>query len=250
MTSSLGNGSTFRFEIPVGRGEAGVALKTSPARRVVAIQAGQEAPKVLVVDDHPDNRDWLMKLLRSIGFSVRGADNGEAAIQRWEEWSPQLILMDVHMPVMDGIEATRRIKSDPRGKQTSIVALTASAMDQDRRIAAESGADDFLAKPCLEGELLEKLRTLLGVVFDYEEMSQSGDRSLAGGESLSTERLAQLPRELIQEIRKATSRGNKKLLDELILKVPEPESAGALQRLADKYDYDALARLLEEAWRP
>lgn len=152
------------------------------------------------------------------------------------------------MPVMDGIEATRTIKSDPRGKQTSIVALTASAMDQDRRIAVESGADDFLAKPCLEGELLEKVRTLLGVVFDYEEMSQSGDQSPAGGEAPSSERLAQVPRELIQEIRKATSRGNKKLLDELILKVPEPESAAALQRLADKYDYDALTRLLEEAW--
>ena len=74
-----------------------------------------------------------MKLLPSIGFSVRGADNGEAAIRNWEEWNPQLILMDVHMPVMDGLEATRRIKADPRGKETAIVVLTASAMDNDRR---------------------------------------------------------------------------------------------------------------------
>jgi CheY-like chemotaxis protein len=160
-----------------------------------------------------------------------------------------LILMDVHMPVMDGIEATRRIKSDPLGKQTSIVALTASAMDEDRRIVAESGADDFLAKPFREEELMEKMRTLLGVKFDSEEMSEAGDQSLAGEAALSAERLAQLPRELIHEIRKATSRGNKKLLDELILKVKEPESAAALKRLADKYDYDALTRVLEEAWR-
>jgi len=249
VTSSPGNGSTFQFEIPVRRGEAGVALRNSPVRRVVALHAGQEAPKVLVVDDHPDNRDWLMKLLSSVGFTVRSADNGQAALQSWSDWSPRLILMDVHMPVMDGIEATRRIKSDPLGKQTSIVALTASAMDEDRRIVAESGADDFLAKPFREEELMEKMRTLLGVKFDYEEMSEAGDQSLAGEAALSAERLAQLPRELIHEIRKATSRGNKKLLDELILKVKEPESAAALKRLADKYDYDALTRVLEEAWR-
>jgi PAS domain S-box-containing protein len=249
FTSSLGSGSVFRFEIPIGRGEAGVALRRSPVRRVVAIHAGQEAPKILVVDDHPDNRDWLMKLLRSIGFTVRSADNGQTAIQSWLEWSPRMILMDVHMPVMDGIEATRRIKSDPRGKQTSIVALTASAMNEDRRIVAESGADDFLAKPCREDELMEKIHTLLGITFDYEETSEAGDQPLPGRAELSAERLGQLPRELIQEIRKATSRGNKRLLDELILQVTERDLAAALQGLADKYEYDILARLMEEACR-
>jgi PAS domain S-box-containing protein len=249
MTSSLGSGSVFQFEIPIGRGEAGVALKRSPSRRVMAIQTGQVAPKVLVVDDHPDNRDWLMKLLTSIGFSVRSAENGEAAIQSWAEWKPRLILMDVHMPVMGGLEATRRIKSDPSGKQTKIVALTASAMDDDRRVAAESGADDFLAKPCREDELMEKMRTLLAISFDYEETSEGEDQSSARDAGFTADRLARLPRELIQEIRQATSRGNKKLLDELIRKVKEPQSAALLQRLADKYDYDALTRLLEEACR-
>ena len=81
VTSNPGNGSVFRFEIPIERGDAGVALKRTAPRRVIAIRAGQEAPKILVVDDHLENRDWLMKLLTSIGFSVRGADNGEAAIR-------------------------------------------------------------------------------------------------------------------------------------------------------------------------
>ena len=253
VTSKPGKGSVFRFEIPIGRGQAGVALKRVAPRRVIAIRAGQEAPKILVADDHLENRDWLMKLLTSVGFSVRCAENGETAIRLWEEWNPLLILMDVHMPVMDGLEATRRIKADPRGKETLIVALTASAMDGDRRAVAQSGADGFVAKPCHEDELLEKMRTLLSIAYDYEETSEAKEQSVAGGPTLNSDGLRLLPRELIEKIRTATLIGNKKLLDQLILKVHEAgdtESAHALQKLADRYEYEALTRFLEEACRP
>jgi CheY-like chemotaxis protein len=193
-----------------------------------------------------------VKLLGSIGFSVLSADNGEAAIRAWEQWSPQLILMDVHMPIMDGLEATRRIKADPRGIATIIIVLTASAMEADRRAVAQSGADDFVAKPCNEGELLECMRTHLGIVYDYEEMSEAEGQHVVGVSALKSDSLRHIPRELIGEIRNATMAGNKKLLDKLILKVPEngdTESANALQELADRYEYDALTRLLEEACR-
>jgi CheY-like chemotaxis protein len=183
---------------------------------------------------------------------VRGADNGEAAIRNWEEWNPQLILMDVHMPVMDGLEATRRIKANARGKDTAIVVLTASALDEDRRTVSQSGADDFQAKPCREDELLEKIRVLLNVAYDYEEISGTEGQPLAGLAALSADRLRHLPPELIEELHNATLSGNKRGLNKLILKVREtedPGSAHALQELADKYEYDALARLLEEACR-
>jgi CheY-like chemotaxis protein len=252
VTSSPGQGSIFRFEIPIGRGNAGVALKRTVPRRVAAMRIAQEVPKILVVDDQFENRDWLMKLLTSIGFSVRGAENGEAAIRSWEEWNPGLILMDVHMPVLDGLEATRRIKADPRGKETAIVVLTASAMDEDRRTVSQSGADDFLSKPCREEELLEKLSALLGIAYDYEEIEGAEGQSLAGANVLSAERLGKLPPELVKDLHSATLSGTKRLMDELILQVRgagDAESAQGLQELADKYDYDALTRLLEEACR-
>jgi CheY-like chemotaxis protein len=252
VTSSPGKGSIFQFKIPIERGDAAVAVRRSTPRRVIGIRAGAEVPRILVVDDELQNRDWVMKLLTSIGFSVRGAENGEAAVRNWEEWNPRLILMDVHMPVMDGLEATRRIKADPRGKETVIIALTASAMDDDRRAALRSGADDFLTKPCREQELLDKMKpAFLNIAYDYEEMSENEGQPFAGTvPPLSAERLGQLPRALIEEIRNATFSGNKMLLDKLILKVRETEDAGAadaLRELADKYDYDALTRLLEEA---
>jgi CheY-like chemotaxis protein len=252
VTSSPGAGSIFRLEIPLERGDAGIAVTRSDSRRVQGICAGPEVPRILVVEDHLENRNWLMKLLGSIGFSVRVADNGEAAIRNWEEWNPHLILMDVQMPVMDGLEATRRIKADPRGRETVIIALTANVTDEDRLAVSQSGADDFLAKPCHEDELLEKMRILLRIAYDYEETSEAEDQPVADVAALSAERLGQLPRELVEELRDAILSGDKKLLDKLILKVPETgnsESAHALQELADGYEYDALTRLLEEACR-
>jgi CheY-like chemotaxis protein/anti-sigma regulatory factor (Ser/Thr protein kinase) len=248
VSSSPGKGSIFSFEIPIERGDAAVAIRRTASRRVVRIRTGTEAPKILVVDDQFENRDWLMKLLTAIGFSVRDADNGEAAVRNWAEWSPRLILMDVHMPVMDGIEATQRIKADPRGKETVIVTLTASALDEDRRAAIRGGADDFLAKPCREDELLEKLCRLLNVAYDYEEVN--GDEPAVGASALTADRLKQLPRELLEGIRDATMAGNKGLLGKLIDKVRETgdaESARALQEFADNYEYDALTQLLEES---
>jgi PAS domain S-box-containing protein len=250
VISTPGVGSVFQFEIPIEPGDAGVGARQSALRRVIAIRTGQEAPKILVVDDHRENRDWLMKLLTSIGYSVREAENGAAGIRTWEEWNPRLILMDLHMPVMGGLEATRRIKADSRGKETIVVALTASAMDNDRRTVAQSGADDFLPKPCREDELLEKMRTLLKIVYDYEEVSDAEGQPPGGLGAVNVEKLRQLPRELIEELRNATLKGNKRLLDRLIVKVRETEdsvSAQALKELADRYEYDDLTRLLEGA---
>jgi PAS domain S-box-containing protein len=252
VTSSPGQGSIFRFDIPVERGDAGVAVKRSAPRRVVSMRAGTSIPRILVVDDQFTNRDWLMKLLTSIGFSVRGADNGEAAIRNWEEWNPQLLLMDVHMPIMDGLEATRRIKANPGGKDTKIVVLTASAMDDDRTAVYQTGADDFLGKPCREDELLEKIRVLLNVAYDYEETSGAECQAPADAATPTAEKLGQLPLALVEELRNATLSGNMRRLNELILQVRDTEDAGsahALQELADKYEYDALTHLLEEACR-
>jgi len=250
VTSNPGSGSIFRFEIPVGRGDSGVVIRRSAPRRVASLRAGTKSPRILVADDQLENRDWLMKLLTVVGFSVQSANDGEAAVRSWQEWNPQLILMDVHMPVMDGLEATRRIKGEPHGKDTAIVVLTASAMDEDRKTASQSGADDFLAKPCREDELLEKMGDLLDIAYDYEEAHGAENQAVAGVAVLKAASLGQLPLELVDELRNATLTGNKQLLDSLIRKVVtagDTETSDALQELADKYEYDTLTRLLEEA---
>jgi PAS domain S-box-containing protein len=247
-----GGGSIFVFEIPIKRSESGVVLKRGAHACVIGLRPGQEIPRILVVDDHFENQNWLVKLLSAVGFSVRGANDGEEGVRIWREWNPSLILMDVHMPVMDGLEATRRIKADPRGGETSIVILTASALDEERRMARQSGADYFLSKPCREDELFESIRVLLNAVFDYEETNHCDEPERAPAKSV--EGLGQLPRELLEKLRDATRSGNKKLLKQLIVQVRDTagdaRSALALEKLTDKYEYDVLTRLLEEACRP
>ena len=249
VTSRLGEGSSFRLEVPVERGDGAVAVRLTAPRRVAGIQAGTQAPAVLVVDDQHENRDWLMKLLESIGFAVRGAADGEAALREWEAWRPQVVLMDVHMPVMNGLEAARRIKSDPRGKDTAVIVLTASALDDDRRSVSECGADGFLSKPCRESELLEKIGRLSGVAYDYvapeDEAYAPGNRM-----ALAADCLQRMPADLVLQLREATLEGNKRRLDQLLrhVKAREPgRAAQELQNLADKYEYDVLTRLVEEA---
>jgi PAS domain S-box-containing protein len=253
VSSALGKGSVFLFEVPVERGNAGVAARRIPSRRVIGLASRMPGPKILIVDDQISNRDWLEKLLTAIGFAVRSADDGEAAIRSWEEWEPQLILMDVHMPVMDGLEATRRIKANPRGKETVIVALTASAMDADREAVSRSGANDFLSKPCHEDELLKKIGDHLKIEYEYEEKSMHHEESLlADGEAASAEKLGLLPLEMLNKLLNATLGGDKRGLDRLIIEIGDTVDAGAaevLQALANNYDYDALTRLLNAADR-
>jgi len=154
------------------------------------------------------------------------------------------------MPVMDGLEAIRRIREEPGGGDTRIVVLTASAMEHDRARASESGADEFVAKPCREREILEKMGELLKIEYEYEEIHEAGTPS--AGEGVRAEQLRLLPVQLIEELRTATSKGQRKRLGELIVDAGATVDAGtahALQGLADHYEYDILTRLLEEACR-
>jgi two-component system, sensor histidine kinase and response regulator len=253
VTSHPGKGSIFRMEIPIGTGDFQVAKISSANRQIKGIRPGHDTPpRLLVVDDHFENRDWLVKFLAMVGFQVQSAENGEEAVGTWNKWNPQLILMDVHMPIMGGLEATRRIKAMPGGGDTVIIALTASAMEDERQIAIESGIDDFLGKPFNQNELLDKVKGYLNIEYDYFETNENERKPSAGMSVLSPESLGQLPAELIGDLRLATLKGNKRIIEGLILQVHaagHPESARALQELADNYDYTALAGSLEAACR-
>ena len=186
-----------------------------------------------------------------MGFQVQEAQNGRDAIMMWDQRRPHVILMDVQMPVLDGLEATRRIRTCPDGSATVIIALTASAMEGDRRLALQSGFSDFLSKPVRENELLALLQMRLGLAYRYAETAPASNDASHGDPGLVSNppALKELPAELLAALHTAVRNGEKDNLDDLIQRVEEQygRCAVALRELADKYEYDALTHLLEEA---
>jgi CheY-like chemotaxis protein len=118
-------------------------------------------PKILYVEDNEDNVYMLVRRLKRHGFEVLVAPDGEQGVALAQSEHPDLIVMDLNMPVLDGWEATRRLKGAPETKAIPIIALSAHAMTGDRERALEAGCDDYDTKPVRIDSLMAKIRTLL-----------------------------------------------------------------------------------------
>ncbi|MFC2026304.1 ATP-binding protein, partial [Chloroflexota bacterium] len=215
VSSETGVGSTFSLEIPFDTAEPSMADGVIPSRRVVGLEPGQPIYRLLAVDDKETNRALLIKLLSPLGFHVREAVNGQEAIDVWANWDPHLIWMDMRMPIMDGYEATRRIKATTKGQATVIVALTASALEEDRAIILSEGCDAYMRKPFRENELFDTLQKHLGVKFVYAEVDIDDDQTSIGipsGEITplpqTADRILALSPDLVDQLQQATILGS------------------------------------------
>ncbi len=161
LRSEPGRGSLFWFELPLLPGHP---LAERPARpaTLLAAPAGLRSARVLLVEDNPVNQEVAAELLLSLGLQVDLADDGAQAVARFSAGRYDLILMDMQMPVMDGLLATAAIRRLPGGERVPIVALTASAFHDDRAQCLAAGMDDFLGKPVEPGQLHRCLMTWLG----------------------------------------------------------------------------------------
>lgn len=247
VTSQVEKGSVFVIELPLKEGGAsGVEMKGT-LKHVVGLKSGQAVCRVLIADDMEDNRQLLSQLLGPLGFELRLATNGLQAVEAFETWRPNLILMDFRMPVMDGLEAIRKIRSMEGGKSPKIIAVTASALDENRAEMLGIGADDFLSKPFREVELFEKIHAQVGVEYLFAD-----EPSAATGQEapipLTEEMLEGLPPALIESMREAVLRADLDLLLARIRGVEpyDPAAAAGLRRLAEGFEYEKLLALFGE----
>jgi CheY-like chemotaxis protein len=244
--SQVGKGSIFEIQLPLNEGEAQAIQAKDNTLHVLRLKPDQPACRVLIADDIEDNRQLLAQLLGPVGFEIRLATNGAEAVHEFEQWRPHLILMDFRMPVMDGHEAIRRIRALPDGAKAKIIAVTASAMDENRQELLEIGADDFISKPFREAELFEKIHVHAGVQYVYAEHPTTPIQEETA--ELTFKSLSGWPQEVIAPMREAVITAD---LDQLLtmidaVELSDPGIAKGLRRLAEGFQYQKLLDLFSE----
>jgi CheY-like chemotaxis protein len=201
------------------------------------------------VDDKPLNRQLFVKLLTPLGFAVKEACNGQEAINLWQEWNPHLIWMDMRMPVMDGYEATRRIKSTTQGQAVAVIALTASVFEEEKAVVLSAGCDDFVRKPFREVEIFDMMSKHIGVQYIYDN-SNSESRSIRIQESDANilGALSALPPIWVESLKQAIFRADLELIEPIVQKIQQydPFLADRLQDYFDKFEYQTILTLLSQ----
>ncbi|MCJ7738147.1 MAG: ATP-binding protein [Anaerolineae bacterium] len=166
VVSAPGKGSTFCVEVPVEPSEmseiAPFGAWEAQLRRLVP---GQPEYRILIVEDQEENRQLLRQLLVQTGFQVRVTENGADGVEAFHSWRPHFIWMDWRMPVMDGLEATRHIRTAEGGREVKIVAFSASVLKEEREQVLAAGTDDFVPKPIRFSSIYECMTKHLGVQF-------------------------------------------------------------------------------------
>jgi len=251
VESTVGKGSTFFFEILVKLEDTQIPKISSQSAqevgRAIAIASNQPQYKILAVDDVPASRLLLQKMLTKIGFVVKEAGDGQEAVSIWSSWHPDLILMDMRMPIMDGYKATEKIKSQSQGEKTIIIALTASAFEEERVAILSAGCDDFMRKPFYETELVEKIGEYLDIEYIYEETVDTTASEPNHLAELTKENLAIMSLKWRSQLYDAAAKVDDQEILQLLSEIPQEYQflAKGLENLVEHFRCDKIINLIE-----
>ncbi len=245
VKSQVNKGTTFSFEIKATMVKESDIERKAPKRPVIALEPNQPRYRILIVDDKPLNRQLLIKLLSPLGLSLKEASNGQEAIKIWEEWEPQLIWMDMRMPVMDGYTATQKIKATTKGQAVAIIALTASVLEEEKVVVLSAGCNDFVRKPFREEEIFQKMEEHIGVRFLYEEIESTPSKEEEIQESIE-EKMKALPDTLKEKLQDVILRSDLSGIAGTLLEIRQVDEvlAETVQQFCDRFEYDKVLNLL------
>ncbi|GMV95082.1 MAG: hypothetical protein AMXMBFR82_48600 [Candidatus Hydrogenedentota bacterium] len=209
VSSEPGKGSRFQFEMRAGIGDPSLVESRDSACFVKRLRPRYGEQRVLVIDDRQTNRDLLCRLLEKVGFNTRAAEDGERGVRAFVDWKPQIVLVDLVMPVMNGRDAIGKMRAAQSGRPACIIAVTASTLEDERAAVLAQGADAFLRKPFRENDLFELIRIHGNVEFDYEDevVETTGPDPVASAD-LARRALRHLPVGVRHKLRNAIVTGS------------------------------------------
>ncbi len=244
VRSKVDSGTIFAFDIPVTAVDAATIEPIQPPRRAIALEPNQPRYRILIVDDRPDNRQLLIELLASFDFELKEARNGAEAIEIWSSFEPDLIFMDMWMPVMDGHEATKRIKATVKGQATAIIAVSAANAEEMGTVTVSNDSDDFIHKPFRDTEIFATLHKHLGVRYIYDESESVPEPTQI--EAPTPETLAALPADWLASLEKATIECDLELILIQIEQIRDRDRSlgSALAALANEFQFNQILALI------
>ncbi|WP_315790483.1 ATP-binding protein [Fischerella sp. JS2] len=258
VKSVVGKGSIFAFDIQVSLAEMTQLPQSS--QRVKCLAPDQPIYRLLIVDDNQDHRQCLIKLLKPLGFEIQQAENGQQGIATWESWCPDIIFMDMQMPIIDGYKASREIKRREQFQwgepspylpntpsHTKIIAFTAYAFEEQRQAMISAGCDDFISKPFSESEIFAQLTKHLGVRYIYFEPGIVNQNEDVQSRNLTPEDLAQMPDAWIQNLHTAAKECNDESIFQLLTQIPTQFSTliQVLTQLTYNFRFDEIIKITD-----
>ncbi len=243
--SVLGQGSNFHFTIRAELAELPAGPLAEQPQTVVALAPDQPVYRILVVEDDSANRHLLKQLLHPLGFDVRTATHGQEGVECWRRWDPHLIWMNIRLPVMDGLQATKLIRSTAGSRRTIIIALTASIFEEDRDWILSAGCDDFVRKPFQASVIFEMMARFLGVRYTYA-LSPHTDPSCSEPQNLTHQSFDGISQAWLDRVHQAAILGQAKTLQCLINELPPDYGslAKVLRVKVQTYDFEDIVSLV------
>jgi signal transduction histidine kinase/DNA-binding response OmpR family regulator len=247
VESQLGKGSTFSFNIKVEEVNPENIIISQTKPHIIGIAPNQPIYRMLIVDDKFVNRQLLLELLQPLSFALQTAINGKEALEIWQKWQPHLIWLDMRMPIMDGYETVKQIKSTIEGNATAVIALTASVLEEERQIILQAGCDDYVRKPFSESIIFEMIEKHLGVNFIYEDNIKENNHQQQKRIKLNSESIQKMPFIWRQELKQAALILDDRKMLLLVNQIANdnPEIAQELQSLIDNFDTEKIISLLD-----
>lgn len=249
IKSQLGQGTLVKLEIPV-QAISALEQPVISSEQVVGLAADQPQYRILVVDDTRDSRNLMVQLLEGIGFDVRQAENGQRAIEQWQTWHPDLIWMDLQMPVLNGYKAVQHIRETQDSTTAPvIIALTANAFLETRAQALAVGCDDLIRKPFQVADILNTMVKYLGVRYVYQTLQTPKDSPVREQHiptGLAVEHLHCLPTPWIEQFHAAALSLNEGQMLHLTHQLEDEELQAMIQTLIHTFQFDKLAQLMAQ----